>query len=43
MRNNGNFLEKHFTLILKLKQVLSSVGVNINFINNLFYNIDYIT
>ena len=40
---NGNFLEKHFTLILKLKQVLSSVGVNINFINNLFYNIDYIT
>ena len=40
---NGDFLEKHFTLILKLKQVLTSVGVNINFINNLFYNIDYIT
>jgi hypothetical protein len=37
------FLEKHFTLILKLRQVLSSVGLNINFINNLFYNIDYIT
>ena len=40
---NGDFLEKHFTLILKLRQVLSSVGVNINIINNLFYNIDYIT
>ena len=40
---NDDFLEKHLTLILKLKQVLSSVGVNINFINNLFYNIDYIS
>ena len=40
---NDNFLEKHLTLILKLKQVISSVGVNVNFINNLFYNIDYIT
>ena len=40
---NGDFLEKHFTLILKLKQVLSSVGVSINFINNVFFNIDYIT
>jgi hypothetical protein len=39
---NGNFLEKHFSLILKLRQVLSSVGVSINYINNLFYNIDYI-
>ena len=29
---NDEFLQKHFTLILKLKQVLSSVGVNINFI-----------
>ena len=43
LKINGNFLEKHFTLLLKLRQVLSSVGVNINFINNLFYNIDYIT
>ena len=43
LKINGDFLEKHFTLILKLRQVLSSVGVNINFINNLFYNIDYIT
>ena len=40
---NGNFLEKHFNLFLKLKQVLSSAGVNIDFINNLFYNIDYIS
>ena len=40
---NDNFLEKHFTLILKLNKVVSSVGVNITFINNLFYNIDYIT
>ena len=40
---NGDFLERHLTLILKLRQVISSVGVNINFINNLFYNVDYIT
>ena len=40
---NDVFLEKHFSLILKLKMVFSSVGVNINFINNIFYNIDYIT
>ena len=40
---NDDFLEKHFTLILRLKLVLNSVGVDINFINNLFYNIDYIT
>ena len=37
------FLEKHFTMILKLRYVLNSVGININYINNLFYNIDYIT
>ena len=42
-RINHQFLEMHLTLILKLKQVISSVGININFINNLFYNIDYIT
>ena len=40
---NDEFLEKYLTLILKLNKVISSVGVNINFINNLFYNIDYIT
>lgn len=40
---NGDFLEKYFSLILKLKQVLSSVGINIDFVNNIFYNIDYIT
>ena len=40
---NDDFLEKHLTLILKLTKVISSVGVNITFINNIFYNIDYIT
>ena len=40
---NDEFLEKHLTLILKLKHVVSSVGVDINYINNLFYNIEYIT
>ena len=40
---NDDFLEKYFTLVLKLKQVISSIGVEINFINNIFYNIDYIT
>ena len=40
---NDEFLENHFNLILRLKQVISSVGVEINFINNLFYDLDYIT
>lgn len=40
---NGDFLEKHFSLIIKLKQVLSAQRVDINYINNLFYDIDYIT
>jgi len=40
---NDDFLEKHLTLILKLNKVISSVGVNITFINNIFFNIDYIT
>jgi len=40
---NDEFLEKHLTLILKLKHVLTSVGIDINFINNLFYNVEYIT
>ena len=31
------------TLILKLRQVLTAQRVDINFINNIFYNIDYIT
>ena len=39
---NGEFLEKHLSLILKLKQVITAAGVYINYINNLFYNIDYI-
>ena len=40
---NGEFLEKYLTLILKLKCVLSAHRVVIDFINNIFYNIDYIT
>lgn len=40
---NGDFLEKYLTLFLKLKQVISGSGTNINFINNIFYNIEYLT
>jgi hypothetical protein len=40
---NGDFLEKYFTLFLKLKQVISSTAIYFNYINNLFYNIEYIT
>jgi len=39
---NGDFLEKYLTLILKLKQVITNSGVYFDYINNLFYNIDYI-
>ena len=39
---NGDFLEKYLTLILKLRQVLSSFGISIFPLNNIFYNIDYI-
>ena len=38
---NGNFLEKYFDIIIKLKAVVS--GAKIYSINNLFYNIEYIT
>ena len=38
---DGNFLEKYLTLILKLKAVLA--GSEFFFLDNLFYNIDYIT
>jgi len=38
---NGDFLEKYLTLILKLKVVIT--GAEFFSINNLFYNIDYIT
>jgi len=38
---DGDFLEKYLTLILRLKAVLS--GSEFFFIDNLFYNIDYIT
>ena len=40
---NDDFLERYLSLILKLRQVISSAGFNINFINSLFYSIDYIT
>ena len=40
---NGDFLEKYLTLILKLKQVISGSGTYFNYINNLFYDIEYIT
>ena len=40
---NGDFLQKHLTLILKLKEVISGGGANFDYINNIFYNIDYIT
>ena len=40
---NGDFLENYLTLFLKLKQVISGGGTYFNFINNIFYNIEYIT
>ena len=40
---NGDFLEKYLTLFLKLKQVISGSGTYFNYINNLFYDIEYIT
>ena len=38
---NGDFLEKYLALFLKLKSAIS--GAEFFFINNLFYNLDYIT
>lgn len=38
---DGDFLEKYLTLILRLKAVIS--GSTFFYIDNLFYNIDYIT
>ena len=40
-RINGNFLEKYLTLFLKLKAAIT--GATFLVIDNLFYNIDYIT
>ena len=40
---NGDFLEKYLTLFLRLKIVISNSGTYFNYINNLFYNIEYIT
>ena len=39
----GDFLEKYLTLFLKLKQVISGSGFYFDYINNLFYDIEYIT
>ena len=38
---NGDFLEKYFELVLKLKAVISSFDYYS--FDNIFYNIDYIT
>ena len=38
---DGNFLEKYLSMILKLKATIS--GAEFFYINNLFYNIEYIT
>ena len=40
---NGDFIEKYLTLFLKLKKVISGGGIYFNYINNLFYNLNYIT
>ena len=40
---NGDFLEKYLTLFLKIKQVISGSGAYFNYINDLFYDIEYIT
>ena len=40
---NGDFIEKYLTLFLKLKIVITAAGIYYNYINNLFYNIEYIT
>ena len=40
---NGDFLEKYLKLYLQLKAVISGGGIYFNYINNIFYNIEYIT
>ena len=40
---NGDFLQKYLSLILMLKGVISGGGTNFDYINNIFYNIEYIT
>jgi len=40
---NGDFLEKYLTLFLKLKQVISGSGTYFNYINDLFFDVEYIT
>ena len=40
---NGDLVERYLTLFLKLKQVISEGATYFCYINNLFYNIEYIT
>ena len=40
---DGDFIQKYLTLFLKLKKVISGGGIYLNYINNLFYNLEYIT
>ena len=40
---DGDFIEKYLTLFLKLKKVISGGGIYFNYINNIFYNLEYIT
>ena len=39
---NGDFLEKYLKIFLQLKAVISGGGIYFNYINNIFYNIEYI-
>ena len=39
---NGTFLEKHLTLFLKLRQVISAAGIQFQYFTNFFYDVDYI-
>ena len=40
---NGDFLEKYLSFVLTLKQVIANSGTSLNFLTNIFYNIEYIT
>lgn len=40
---DGDFIEKYLTLFLKLKAVISGGGISFDFIDNIFYIIDYIS
>ena len=40
---DGDFIEKYLTLFLKLKAVISGGGISFNFVDNIFYKIEYIS